>query len=160
MILAAAAVLTLGSLNLNAQAPGSQIVFVDSQAAINAHPAGKAARDIEERGRAELVDIKKSIDAIAQRARAGAQIDAAEQEYYQTLLTTHDSVMNRYINEAGAAAQPAVEAIDRILKALSAEHGYTLVLDQTVAAGSGLVVHAAEGLDITQQVIDRVTAGQ
>jgi outer membrane protein len=160
MILAAAAVLALGSLNLNAQAPGSQIVFVDSQAAINAHPAGKAAREVEERGRAELDEIKRDIEVIAQRARAGEQIGPAEQELYQTLLTTHDARMNHYISEAGAAAQPAVEAIDRILTALSAEFGYTLVLDQTVAAGSGLVVYAAEGLDITQQVIDRVNSGQ
>lgn len=157
MILAAAAVLTLGSLNLNAQAPGSQIVFVDSQAAINAHPAGSAARAVEEQGRIELEDIRKEIDSIAQRARAGQDIGPEEQETYQVLLTTYDSIMNRIMNEAGTAAQPAVEAIDRTLRELSAEFGYTLVLDQTVAAGSGLVVFAAEGLDITELVISRIT---
>lgn len=157
MILVAAAALTLGSLNLTAQAPGSQIVFVDSQAAINAHPAGKEAREIEERGRAQLDEISQQIDVISQRARSGEQPSFEEQELYQTLIASHEMVMNNTVTEAGTAAQPAVEAVDRILQELSAENGYSLVLDQTVAAGSGLVVYAVDGLDITDQVIQKIS---
>lgn len=156
MILAALAVALLGSLNLQAQAPEARIAFVNSQQAINAHPAGEAARQVEQRGIAEITEIQNNLNAILDRARSGAQLTPEEQEAYQTGQIALESTAQRYFDEVGAAAQPAVLAVDEALKAVAAEQGYTVVFDYEVAEQSGMVVYAQDGLDITQLVIDRL----
>ena len=83
MILATVAVAFLGSLNLQAQAPATRIAFINSQQAIDAHPAGAAAREIEQRGVAEITEIQNSLNAIIERAQSGATITPEEQEAAQ-----------------------------------------------------------------------------
>ncbi len=156
MILAALAVAAIGSLNLQAQAPEARIAFVNSQQAINAHPAGAAAREVEQRGIAEITEIQNSLNAIVERARSGAQLTPEEQEMFQTSQIALETTAQRYMEEVGAAAQPAVLAVDEALKAVAAEQGYTVVFDYEVAEQSGMVVYAQDGLDITQLVIDRL----
>jgi len=156
MILAAAAVALLGSLNLQAQAPEARIAFINSQQAINAHPAGAAAREVEQRGIAEITEIQNNLNAILERARSGAQLTPEEQEAFQTGQIALESTAQRYRDEVAVAAQPAVQAVDETLKAVAAEQGYTVVFDYEVAEQSGLIVYAQDGLDITQLVIDRL----
>ena len=156
MILAALGIAFVGSLNLQAQAPGALIAFVNSQQAIDAHPAGAAAREVEQRGIAEVTEIQNSLNAIIERARSGAQLTPEEQEAFQTGQVALESTANRYREEVAAAAEPAVTAVDAALKEVAAEQGYALVLDYEVASATGLVVYAQDGLDITQLVIDRL----
>lgn len=156
MILAAAAVALLGSLNLQAQAPEARIAFINSQQAINAHPAGAAAREVEQRGIAEITEIQNNLNAILERARSGAQLTPEEQEAFQTGQIALESTAQRYRDEVAVAAQPAVQAVDETLKTVAAEQGYTVVFDYEVAEQSGLIVYAQDGLDITQLVIDRL----
>lgn len=156
IILAAAAIAVLGSLNLQAQAPAASIAFINSQQAIDAHPSGAAARDIEQRGIAEITEIQASLNAIIERAQGGATITPEEQEAFQTGQIALESTAQRYQEEVAAAAEPAVVAVDTALKAVAAEQGYTVVIDYLVARESGLVVYAQEGLDITELVISRM----
>ena len=156
MILAAGAVALLGSLNLQAQAPEARIAFINSQQAINAHPAGAAAREVEQRGIAEITEIQNNLNAILERARSGAQLTPEEQEAFQTGQIALESTAQRYRDEVAVAAQPAVQAVDETLKTVAAEQGYTVVFDYEVAEQSGLIVYAQDGLDITQLVIDRL----
>lgn len=156
ILLAALAVAAVGSLNLQAQAPEARIAFINSQQAINAHPAGAAAREVEQRGIAEITEIQNNLNAIMERARSGAQLSPEEQEAFQTGQIALESTAQRYVEEVAAAAEPAVQAVDQALKAVAAEQGYTVVFDYEVAEQSGMVVYAQDGLDITQLVIDRL----
>lgn len=156
MILATVAVAFLGSLNLQAQAPATRIAFINSQQAIDAHPAGAAAREIEQRGIAEITEIQNSLNNIIERAQSGATITPEEQEVFQTGQLALEATARRYSEDVAAAAEPAVIAVDTALKAIAAEQGYTVVFDYEVARQSGLVVYAQDGLDITELVISRL----
>jgi len=156
IILAAVAVALVGSLNLQAQSPGMRIAFVNSQQAIDAHPAGQSAREVERRGVAEINEIQESLDAIMERARSGATITPEEQEAFQTGQIALESTAQRYSEEVAEAAEPAVEAVDSALKQVASEQGYTIVFDLQVAQQSGLIVYAEDGLDITDLVVERI----
>ena len=158
LIIAVAAILGVASTNLTAQAPETRIVFVNSQAAIAAHPSGEEAANLETQAREELSGIQSSIQELATRARSGEQLSAEEQERYQTLVATLQTVQQRWEADISAAAQPAVAAVDEAIRALAQENDYSIVLDAGVAGpqGTNLVVYAQEGLDITPQVIERI----
>jgi Skp family chaperone for outer membrane proteins len=162
IILSVVAILGVAPFYLTAQAPDTQIVFVNSQAAIAAHPAGEEAVQLEQQAREEINEIRASIQEIADRARAGEELTAEEQERYQTLVTTLQAVQQRYQADFDAAAAPAIEAVNRAIAEIAQEKGYTLVLDSLAAGpqGTNLVVYAQQGLDITELVIERVQAGQ
>ncbi len=148
------------SATLVAQQVANSIVFVDTQAAIAAHPAGAQAKTLEEQARVEVEALQTELKTIADKANAGTQLTADEQSRFQTLRTTLFDVQQNYATQIGQTAQPALDAVDAAIKAIAAENGYLIVLDSGVAGqgGSNLVVYAAEQLNVTQQVIDRVAA--
>ncbi len=154
-VLAVAAVLVVATSSLSAQDQPTKIVFVDAQAAINSHPAGQAANQLQEQARTEIAGLRADIDALAQKIRAGQTLNADEQERYNLLLTTLDSVQQRYQTEIAQTAQPAIEAVNEVIRQIAEENGYTIVLDAGVAS-AGLVVYAQDGLFITAQVIERL----
>ncbi|MEX2535430.1 MAG: OmpH family outer membrane protein [Trueperaceae bacterium] len=160
ILVCVAVILGVASINLTAQAPDTRIVFVNSQAAIAAHPAGDEAIALEAQAREELSGIQSSIQELAERARAGEQLTAEDQERYQTLLATLQTVQQRYEAEIATAAEPAVTDVDQTIRALAQENGYSIVLDAVEAGprGTNLVVYAQEGLDITELVIERIQA--
>lgn len=160
IILSVGVLLGVASVNLDAQEQGTRIVFVNSQEVIAAHPAGEEAARIEEQARQETDEIRSSIQELAQRAQAGQELTPEEQERYQTLVTTLQTVQQRYQTEFNAAAQPAVEAVNSAIAAVAEENGYSMVLDSVAAGpqGTNLVVYAQPGLDITEMVIERVTS--
>lgn len=162
ILLLVAAIVGVASMNLTAQTPDTRVVFVNSQAVIAAHPAGEEATQLEQQAREELDGIRSSIEELANRARAGEQLTAEEQERYQTLLATLQTVQQRYQAEISAAAEPAVAAVDEAIRAVAQENGYSIVLDSVEAGprGTNLVVYAEDGLDITPQVVERIQAGQ
>jgi outer membrane protein len=162
LLLAVAAIVGVAPFTLTAQAPESRVVFVNSQAAIAAHPAGEEAAALEAQAREELGEIRSSAQALADRARAGQQLTAEEQERYQTLVTTLQTVQQRYESDIAAAAGPAIAAVDEAISAIAKENGYSIVLDAAVAGpqGTNLVVYAQEGLDITSLVVERIQGGQ
>lgn len=136
----------------------SLIVFVDSQAAIAAHPAGAASKDLENKARAEIQGLQAEIQPIVDKANSGGELSSEEQSRYQTIAKTIRDIQTRTAQDIAATAKPALEAVDMAIKALAAENNYGIVLDREVAGlgGTGLVVYAREDLDITAQVIARV----
>jgi Skp family chaperone for outer membrane proteins len=153
------AVLAL-SATLVAQQVAQSIVFVDTQAAIAAHPAGAQAKQIEEQAKSEVEALQVELKTIADKANAGTQLTPDEQNRFQALRTTILDLQQNYATQIGQTAEPALAAVDAAIKAIAEENGYLVVLDSGVAGQGGvnLVVYAAEQLNITQQVIDRVTA--
>lgn len=156
-IVAIFTVLALGSLQLGAQEASSKIVFVDAQAAINVHPAGQEAERLQALARDEIADLRGQIDTLAQQARGGQQLSPEQAERYSALVTTLEAVQQRYQTDIAEAVEPAIEAVNEIIRTIALENGYTVVMDITQAA-QGLVVYAQEGLDITPQVLEQVRA--
>ena len=144
--------------SLTAQERQTRLVFVDSQAALLAHPSGATIQDLQQRAEAEVNDLVASLSALDQRLAAGETLSAADNERYQALQTSLQAVQTRYRDEIAAAAQPAVEAVNAIIKQLAEENGYTIVMDRVEAAELRLVVYADDDLDITPMVIERLAA--
>lgn len=142
------------------QSQPAHIAFVDSQAAINAHPAGKAAEQLKQQAQTEITGLRDKINALAQKQQAGQQLTPAESERYQTLVTTLNAVQTRYQSDIQNAAKPAVGAVNKAIIEVAQKDGFTIVLDSRAAGqtGGGLVVYADQNLDITPQVIDQMKA--
>lgn len=135
-----------------AQSQPTRMVFVDSQAAIDTHPAGREAHRLQEQAQQEIEDLRRDIESLAQKARAGQQLTPEEAERYSALVTTLEAVQLRWQDEIAAAAEPAVDAVDRAIATMAVASGYTVVLD-LVYARQGLVVYAQPEAIVTEQLI-------
>lgn len=150
-----AVALTLG-VNLGAQDAPVRLAFVDSQALIAAHPAGQQANDLRELAATEIGDLRAQLDALQAKAQAEGGLSNEDGELFNVLVTTYESVQTRYQSDIAAAAQPAIEAVNAAIKAVADENGIAVVMDIAAAAESGLVVYAADGLDLTDAVAERL----
>jgi outer membrane protein len=155
-LLAAAVLMVVASATIGAQDQPTRLVFVDAQALIAAHPGGQAANELRAQASSEIGELRTQLDALQARARAGEALRADEQERFNILLTTLDAVQTRYQADIAAAAQPAIEAVNDAIRDVSLEREYTIVMDIAAAAENGLVVYAADGLDITDVVLARL----
>lgn len=137
----------------------TRIAFVDSQAAIRAHPAGAQAKALEDQAKVEIEALQTDLNAIVTRANAGEQLSADEQNRFQNLRTTLATVQKNYAEQIGSTVGPALEAVDQAIRDIAAENDYAAVFDARVAGqeGTNLVVFAKQELNITQQVIERVS---
>jgi outer membrane protein len=156
--LAAVVLVALVAASPSVQSQPARIAFVDSQAAINAHPAGKKADQLRQQAQTEINGIRSKINALAQKQQQGQQLTPQESERYQTLVTTLNAVQKRDQSDIQKAAQPAVDAVNKAIKEVAQQDGFTIVMDSRAAgqSGSGLVVYADQNLDITAQVIDQM----
>jgi outer membrane protein len=150
-----AVALTLG-VNLGAQDAPVRLAFVDSQALIAAHPAGQQANDLRELAATEIGDLRAQLDELQAKAQAAGGLSNEDGELFNLLVTTYESVQTRYQSDIAAAAQPAIEAVNAAIKAVADENGIAVVMDIAAAAESGLVVYAADGLDLTDAVAERL----
>ena len=150
-----AVALTLG-VNLGAQDAPVRLAFVDSQALIAAHPAGQQANDLRELAATEIGDLRAQLDALQAKAQAEGGLSNEDGELFNVLVTTYESVQTRYQSDIAAAAQPAIDAVNAAIKTVADENGIAVVMDIAAAAESGLVVYAAEGLDLTDAVAERL----
>jgi outer membrane protein len=155
-LLAAAALMVMASATIGAQDQPTRLVFVDAQSLIAAHPGGQAANALRTQASSEIGELRNQLDALQARARAGEALSADEQERFNILLTTLDAVQSRYQADIAAAAQPAIDAVNNAIRDVAQEREYTVVMDISAAAESGLVVYAADGLDITDAVLARL----
>jgi outer membrane protein len=140
----------------------TRIAFVDAQAAIRAHPAGAQAKLLEDQAKAEVDALQTDLQAIVTKANSGQQLTADEQSRFQTLRSTIVSVQQRYADEIATAVNPALQAVDQVITELATANDYSVVLDSRIAGQGGinLVVYAKPDLNITQEVIDRVSTMQ
>ena len=130
-------VLALTLVRPTAQEQRSTIVFVDSQAAINAHPAGQAASDLQAQAREEIGLISADIDTLNRRVLEGQELSSAERGRLQVLIATLEAVQERYQSDIAATAQPALDRVNAVIRELAMENNYTIVLDAVVAREVG-----------------------
>jgi outer membrane protein len=155
-LLVAAALMVVANTTIGAQDQPTRLVFVDAQALIGAHPGGQSANTLRRQATEEIGELRAQLDAIQARARAGEQLTADEQERFNVLLTTLEAVQSRYQTDIARAAEPAIEAVNAAIREVAREQDYTIVMDIAAAADSGLIVYAADGLDITDAVLARL----
>lgn len=145
-----------------ASAQESRVVFVDTQAAINAHPAGEQANALQEQAKNEIDGLNQDLQALITKVNAGQQLSQEEQARFQQLRTAITSVQERYAQQIQEVVQPALDAVNQVIQQLAQENGYDMVIDSVVAGqeprGINLIVYARPELDITQLVIERVRA--
>lgn len=146
------AVLVAATLSLAAaQSDGFRIAFVDTQLLIAAHPA-----------QAEIAELGAALDAelqglIAQRQaliarQSSSGLSPEQEELLQALTVTIQTRQNTGLEEIRAAAAPAEEAANEIIREIANRDGHALVLD--IGEAAGLVVYAADSvLDITEEAV-------
>ena len=147
-----AVALMLGA-NLGAQDAPTRIAFVDSQALIAAHPAGQAANDLRALATEEVGELRDQLDGLQAKARAEG-LNNEEAELFNVLLATYESVQARYAADIAEAAQPAIDAVNAAIREVAEQNGVAVVMDLGTAAESGMVVYAADGLDLTEAVAE------
>ncbi|HZX00469.1 MAG TPA: OmpH family outer membrane protein [Trueperaceae bacterium] len=144
--------------HLSGQSRETKVVFIRSQAAILAHPAGAQVDQLKQQAQEEVDGLVASLQELEAKVAAGNELTPEENERYQALVTSINAVQQRYAQEIDAAARPAIEDVNGILATLAEENGYTIIMDADEARNLDLVVYADDDLDITQMVIDRLTA--
>jgi outer membrane protein len=152
---AAAVAAVLSGARLGAQDVPARLAFVDSQALIAAHPAGRAANELRELAAIEIGEIRNRLDALQSKGRTSG-LTNEESELFNVLLTTLETVQVRYAGDIARAAQPAIEAVNEAIRAVAQANGIAVVMDIDAAAESGLVVYAVEGLDLTETIAARL----
>ena len=121
-------------------------------------PAGQAAADVQQRANDELGGLRESIEPLAQKLASGQVLSAEERDSYDLFRRSIETTSERYRQEFEQAAAPAQADIQAAIDVVAQENGYGVVMDGNVAGqtGVGLVVFAAEGLDITPLVVRRI----
>jgi outer membrane protein len=152
LVAAVAVALMLGA-NLGAQDAPTRIAFVDSQALIASHPAGQSANELRALAAEEIGGLRDRLDGLQAKARAEG-LDNEESELFNVLVATYDSVQARYASDIAEAAQPAIEAVNAAIREVAVANGIAVIMDIEAAAESGMVVYAADGLDLTEAVAD------
>lgn len=152
LVAVVAVALMLGA-NLGAQDAPARIAFVDSQALIASHPAGQAANELRALAAEEIGGLRERLDGLQAKARAEG-LNNEESELFNVLVATYDSVQARYAADIAQAAQPAIEAVNAAIRTVAQANAVAVVMDIEAAAESGMVVYAAEGLDLTEAVAE------
>ncbi len=155
LLVAAVAVALMLGANLGAQDAPARIAFVDSQALIASHPAGEAANELRALAAEEIGGLREQLDGLQAKARAEG-LSNEEAEMFNVLVATYESVQARYAADIAAAAQPAIDAVNEAIRAVAEQNGIAVVMDIGTAAESGMVVYAADGLDLTEAVAERL----
>ena len=137
------------------------IAFVDAGAVLAAHPAGAQAQQLEEQARTELGEIQANVAPLLERLNAGEELTAEERSTLdlsqRTYQETQGAVTARRFRRRSSPQNRRWTPSFRRLRRRTATRSW---LNQGVAASSALVVYAEEGFpNITQEVIDRVSAG-
>jgi outer membrane protein len=140
-----------------AQAQEIKLAFVNPNALLAAHPAGKAAAGLIKQRDDELAPLLSELQTLQQKAETAEGLTPDERGRATLLVRTVEEVRKRYTTDIQAASAPAIEAINAAVAAVAQANGYTLVLDGDLAGttGLGLVVYVDpnQAADITEQVI-------
>ncbi len=134
------------------QPTATKIGYLNARAVVEAHPQFARVKEIQTKAEAELKPLREQLQPLDAKIRAG-NATAQEQQSYRTLSQNLQDSVKKWNDQQNAALRPITEDIDKIVSKVAQEQGFAIVLDQEVAASSGLVVYAAQELDITQAVV-------
>ncbi|CAM3657024.1 OmpH family outer membrane protein [Deinococcus frigens] len=135
-----------------AQSAKNRLGLVDVQAAVRALPASKAYLDLTARVDADLKTKRGKIDDLA--ARAGATGSAADRKALLDAQQAYNTAQSGYGGRIATAFQPLAAKVNAAVAQVARANGYSVVMDQRVAAQNRLVIYAnTSTTDLTAAVI-------
>jgi len=141
-----------GSLVAQNRPTPNRIGYVDAERVVQAHKDFKKVQEIRNQAERELKPIRDQLQPLEAKLRAG-NATAKEQQDYRVLAQSLQEAGKKWSDRANAALKPITEEIDQVIARVAQQQGFAIILDKKVAATSGLVVYAAEELEITDAVI-------
>ena len=153
--LALTPLLLLAAAQPHAATPAKKVGFVNVQAAVKAMPGSANYLKLVSKADADLKARQKTIQTLAAKANAtrkSADITALNNAQ-KALVTSQQAQAKSMAQSFAPLASKLNAAVAKVAKA----NGYSVVLDQRVAAQSGLVVYAnTAATDVTAAVIKAV----
>ncbi|GAO75000.1 OmpH family outer membrane protein [Meiothermus ruber] len=146
------AALLLSSL-LVAQTPptADKVGYLNARAVVEAHPQFVRVKEVQAKAEAELKPLREQVQSLEAKLRQG-NATAQEQQAYRTAVQRLETAGQKWSEQQGSVLRPITEDIDMVIGRVAKEQGFAIVLDQEIAASSGLVVYAAQELDLTQAI--------
>lgn len=145
--------LSLSSL-LVAQTPSTadKIGYLNARAVIEAHPQFIKVKELQSQAKAELEPLRSQVQTLETKLQSGSAT-TQEQQTYRSAVQSLEAAAQKWSQQQNTALQPITAEIDKIIGRVAKEQGFAIVLEQEVAASSGLVVYAAQEIDLTQAVV-------
>ncbi len=141
-----------GSLIAQNRPTPTRIGYVDAEKVVQAHKDFKKVQDVRTQAERELKPLRDQIQPLEAKLRAG-NATAKEQQDYRVLAQSLQEAGRKWTDRSNAVLKPITEEIDQVIARLAQQQGFAIVLDKKVAASSGLVVYAADELEITDAVV-------
>lgn len=139
---------------LVAQTPSAadKIGYLNARAVVEAHPQFAKVKELQSKAEAELEPLRTQVQSLEAKLRSG-NATSQEQQAYRTAVQSLEAAGQKWGEQQNTALRSITEDIDKIIGRIAKEQGFAIVLEQEVAASSGLVVYAAQELDLTQAVV-------
>jgi outer membrane protein len=141
-----------GSLVAQNRPVPTRVGYVDAERIVQAHRDFRRVQEVRTQAERELRPIREQLQPLEAKLRAGTAT-AREQQDYRVLAQSLQEAGRRWTERSNAVLRPITEEIDQVIARVAQQQGFAIVLDKQVAATSGLVVYAAEELDITEAII-------
>lgn len=157
ILLSVTALVSLVGLPLVAQTkqPALKVGFVKSELVVEAHPDYPKLKDIKDQSEKELKPLRDKLTALDQKIKAGTAT-AKEQQDFQVLRQTYTDTAKKWQEKTTKVLDPITQDIDAKISKIAQEKGFQVIMDYKVALTSSLVIYAAEGSDLTDDVIKAV----
>jgi outer membrane protein len=145
----------LPSRSLTAQDQATKIVFIDVPRILSAYPGGEAVAEMRQQAQEEITGLQAELQAVVGNARSLQELSPEQREAADTIRQTIEQANLRWQQEIEQAAQPVLDAVNQAVAEVAQANGYAIVFDGVVARNSGLVIYAADDLNVTEQVLER-----
>ncbi|RDI94823.1 OmpH family outer membrane protein [Meiothermus sp. QL-1] len=147
-----AGLLLSGLLMAQDRPTAEKIGYLNVQAAVEAHPQFARVRALQAQAEGELRPLQAQLQALEGKIAAGSA-SQSEQQAYLNLAQQFQAAAQKWKEQGDALLMPINQEVERVLGQIAQQQGFALVLDQNVAARSGLVVYAESSLDLTPAVL-------
>lgn len=124
----------------HAQQSKSRVAFVNVQAAVKAMPGSANYLQLVTRTDADLLARQKNIQALA--SKAATSNTAANRQALNDARQTYTKTQTQYAQRVDEAFKPLAGKLNTTIAKVAKANGYSVVLDQRVAAQTNLVVYA------------------
>ncbi|MFC4425319.1 OmpH family outer membrane protein [Deinococcus navajonensis] len=136
----------------HAQQGKSRVAFVNVQSAVKAMPGSASYLQVVTKTDADLQSRQKNIRALATKASSSNK--AADRQALASAQQAYAKVQAESARKVAAAFKPLTSKLNAAIARAAKANGYSVVLDQRVAAQTGLVVYANDSTtNLTNAVI-------
>jgi Skp family chaperone for outer membrane proteins len=158
-----------GAAGLTAQQAGAKLAYINSRAVLDATPgypqADSAFGREREAARLEVERLQATLDSasadfdqksvmLSPTARTARRHELEAQQ--ESLQHRAAELQDRLVTRERELLEPIHSRVNLVIDGIRAEGNYAMIFD--VSSNDGLIVSADKSLDLTQKVIDRLTA--